>query len=226
MNAWRRFGDAFGALQRRERLVVLAGSAAAILLLGYSLLVEPQLARHDELRRALARQQQEREALSAGLAAAERRAREPAERDKAAVEELGRRLASSDGAFRELQSRLVPPQQMAALLESILGGSRGLRILSLTTLPVAAVSAAPPVPGTAKSDVRGEAPDAAGLYRHGVRLRVRGTYADMTECLARLERLSQRMYWGAVSLEVESPPVAVMEVTVYTLSLDKSWLVI
>jgi MSHA biogenesis protein MshJ len=34
------------------------------------------------------------------------------------------------------------------------------------------------------------------------------------------------MFWGEVSLSVEKYPDAVMTLTVYTLSLDKTWLTV
>jgi hypothetical protein len=34
------------------------------------------------------------------------------------------------------------------------------------------------------------------------------------------------MYWGRLALATEAYPVSVMQLTVYTISRDKSWLVI
>jgi MSHA biogenesis protein MshJ len=118
---------------------------------------------------------------------------------------------------------------MAVLVESLLRGNRGLHLISLTTMPVTPVSdARAPAAGVEVKVAPGkpDAPDAGGLYRHGVKIRVRGSYTDMLSYLAQLERLPQRMYWGSVTLDTEEYPIAVMEVTLYTLSTDKSWLVI
>jgi len=44
--------------------------------------------------------------------------------------------------------------------------------------------------------------------------------------LAELEKLPSHMFWGEASLSVEHYPEAVLTVTVYTLSLDKTWLTV
>jgi hypothetical protein len=44
--------------------------------------------------------------------------------------------------------------------------------------------------------------------------------------LSELERMPQRMMWNSVSLTVEKYPRNVMVLRVYTLSLDRNWLVV
>jgi len=44
--------------------------------------------------------------------------------------------------------------------------------------------------------------------------------------LADLEKMPQRMLWSSVKLTVEEYPRARMTFVVYTLSLDKAWLVV
>jgi MSHA biogenesis protein MshJ len=44
--------------------------------------------------------------------------------------------------------------------------------------------------------------------------------------LAELERMPQRVMWNSVSLTVEKYPRNVLVLRVYTLSLDKNWLVV
>ena len=74
--------------------------------------------------------------------------------------------------------------------------------------------------------VAAAAPAQPNLYRHGVEIRVEGSYADLTAYLAELEHLPQRMLWDRVAVDGEHYPKIVMTVMVYTLSLDKSWLVV
>jgi MSHA biogenesis protein MshJ len=226
---WIRIATAFDALARRERAVIFAGAVFAVAMVGYQFLIDPYLVRHAELSRGLARQQQEREVVRAGLLAAEQRLREPVERDRKMLDGLRSRTADAETRFRAVQDGLVAPQQMAVLVESLLRRNRGLHLVSLTTMPVTSVSdtrASANVAEVKAAPGKADAPDAGGLYRHGVKIRVSGSYADMLSYLAQLERLPQRMYWGSVTLDTEEYPIALMEVTLYTLSTDRSWLVI
>ena len=48
--------------------------------------------------------------------------------------------------------------------------------------------------------------------------------ADLVAYLVDLEQLPWRMYWGSVNLSAQTYPISRLTLTVYTLSLDKTWL--
>jgi len=62
------------------------------------------------------------------------------------------------------------------------------------------------------------------VYKHGVELVVKGNYTDLTQYLTRLEGLPWQMFWGKAELKVEEYPKAALTLTLFTLSLDKTWL--
>ena len=53
---------------------------------------------------------------------------------------------------------------------------------------------------------------------------MRGGYADLTQYLQMLEKLPTQMFWGMADLNVVKYPQAELTLTLYTLSLDKTWL--
>lgn len=221
---WLRLAGRFDALQRRERTMVFAGAVLALALLGYQFMIEPELKRQAALAKQIDGLKKTRQEFPVRLIAAEQRVKEPNAQARRELTDLRQRVARVGQEHRESQSRLVPPESVAALMESILRRNRGLSLVSLTTLPASAV-AGPAAAADGRKPAAGE--DAsAGLYKHGVRITVRGSYPELLEYLAQLEALPQKMYWGRVALATEAYPVSVMQLTVYTLSLDKSWLVI
>jgi MSHA biogenesis protein MshJ len=62
------------------------------------------------------------------------------------------------------------------------------------------------------------------IYKHGVKITVRGNYADLLQYLTALEKLPSQMFWGVAKLDVVQHPTAELSLTLYTLSLDKTWL--
>ena len=62
------------------------------------------------------------------------------------------------------------------------------------------------------------------MYKHGVQITVRGSYADLTQYMAALENLPTRMFWGMAKMNVVQYPTSELTLTLYTLSLDKTWL--
>jgi MSHA biogenesis protein MshJ len=65
-----------------------------------------------------------------------------------------------------------------------------------------------------------------GIYQHGVEIRLAGGYNDLVNYLAELEQMPQRVMWNSVRFEVIRYPRNEMTVRVYTLSLDRNWLVL
>lgn len=226
---WRRLNERFEALARRERIIIFAGTLFGVALLGYQFLVDPHLVREAALARSLATQQQalaQLQAIASGAAVP--KAQDPNLQNRRLLETLRTRVAEVEAEYKGIQASLVPPDQVASLLESLLASNRGLHLVSLRTL--AATPLLEPVPAKAADDRKtGTAPPApadAGLYKHGVQITVKGSYSDILAYLSQLERLPQKVYWGRVALVTEEYPVSVLNLTVYTISLGKSWLVI
>jgi MSHA biogenesis protein MshJ len=106
------------------------------------------------------------------------------------------------------------------LLEQVLKNDEKLQLVELKTLPISLLVE----PTGGQAQVNGSRTQQ--IYKHGVEITVRGNYLDLLRYLTALEKLPARMFWGEVSLSVAQHPEAVLTLTVYTLSLDKTWLTI
>ncbi len=121
---------------------------------------------------------------------------------------------------------MVQPQRIVPLLQQMLAGHPGLKVVGMKTLPVSGLrdgqfdQALAAAPGTAPQP-SSQAP--AILYRHGVELVVQGSYADLLGYMAALEKLTPRLIWGSARLSVIKHPETSLTLTVYTLSLDETW---
>ena len=109
-----------------------------------------------------------------------------------------------------------------------------LQLVDLQTFPasplVEKVVVKPGVTGTKPASAVSAIPTSAvaapdnPLFKHGVKITVRGSYLDLLQYLSELEQLPTQMFWGEAEMKVEKHPEAVLTLTVYTLSLDKTWL--
>jgi MSHA biogenesis protein MshJ len=132
---------------------------------------------------------------------------------------LRQQMAEGDTYLKSRRDKLVPPEKMAKLLEQVLNKNGRLQLVSLDTLPVgfliepSADAAAANMAGVEKQ-----------IYKHGVRITVRGSYADLMQYMTELERLPTQMFWGVAKLDVIQHPTVELTLTLYTLSLDKTWL--
>ena len=229
---WLRSRTRYMALARRERGLLMACALVLVVGLGVLLFIEPATKQRMQLQRQMAQQRNELASLTPQVQGLQARQRNPDAAVQAQLKALRDQLQLADGEFAQVQRALVQPQEMGHLLDSLLQSHRGLQLVSLRSVPVmsvaeliagsgkAAVAAAPA--SSASAPAPKDSRD-AWLYRHGVEITVQGSYADMQAYLAALEHLPRRVYWGELKLDAQHWPANTMTVTVYTISLEKTW---
>lgn len=204
------------------------------MLLGHSLFIAPAQTRSRLAERSLGEQQAQLSALNAQMAVMQSPAQDPDVAARAELAALKTRLAEQAERLALMESSLLPPQQMSALLEEMIGRQSGLRLISLKTLPVAAAlekktaaNIAVPV-NDAGAGATTTAPDKVteALFKHGVEITLEGSYQELTAYLERLEQAKPKLLWSSVSLSAENHPRLLLTLTVYSLSLERAWLIV
>jgi MSHA biogenesis protein MshJ len=225
---WRRLAAKFDALMVRERALVLIGVVVGVPLLFHTLALQPLEVRKTRLERQIL---ESRNAIK--IAETMLRAHDPlsdAEVVKRAYRDaLRKQLAEIDQSMQGLQKGLVAPERMAKLLEEMLSRSRGLQLVSLRTLPVQRFEAPAvgPVGRPADKTVRPAAKDPERtVFQHGYEITMQGSYAEVHEYLAQLEKMPWQMFWGRIIVNAEQYPRLRVTLTVQTLSLNKVWLIV
>jgi MSHA biogenesis protein MshJ len=217
------------AMALRERVLIFLAAALVLVVALYNALVEPRLAVQRKTSAQIQARQVEIGALRsqvAKLVAA--RAADP---DRPLRERLARAKEELGALEREIateRKRFTSPEEIKAVLEEVLGRSRNLRLADLKTLPVSVIAEAGRRGQNAGSPAAkpGAARPEAQIYRHGVEIAVSGPYLELLGYLQQLERLPSSMFWGRLELNVDEHPVVTMRFTVYTLSLDRAWMVV
>lgn len=219
---WDRLNKRYTALSRRERVLVALAVVLGPLLIGNALLVAPQQARVKGLENGIATQSASASQLQVEVANLQQQLNiDPDAGRKAELAALNGEQARLDEQLRQVGSVLVRPEEMNGLLERLLARNAGLRLVSLKTLAPQSVLQ----PGDATKDAAGKPVERNfDLYRHGVEIRLEGSYGQLQSYLAQLEKLQQRLLWGQLNYRVVEYPKAEMTLTVYTLSPDKTWL--
>ncbi len=221
-------------LARRERGLALLAALVLIGGLGEMTLIDPMWRQRTAMLRAIDSEQAERAAFQATQINA---APDPEVALRSQLATLQTQINATDGEFRSLQTGLVQPQHMGQLLQSLLGEHRSLQLVGLKSLPVRPLTdelrKTPPTVvagGNAASSVApaasGATADDAWLYRHAVEIKVQGSYADMLAYLKELESLPRHVHWGDLEIDARGYPTNVMTVTIFTVSLEKTWWVL
>jgi MSHA biogenesis protein MshJ len=216
---WDQLVSKIDAMSLRERALIFAAVAFALVAMIDSFFLNPLLQKQQRLSSQVVQQQEKMKEIQGQLAAliqAKQANIDAPQRER--IQQLRDQIAQGDAFLKETQDKLVPPERMAHLLEQVLAKNGRLQLASLETLPVSnfieqAAKSPQPQTVTAKQ-----------IYKHGVKITVRGSYADLTQYLQMLEKLPTQMFWGMAKLQVVKYPQAELTLTLYTLSLDKTWL--
>ena len=189
----------------RQRAMAFATVSLLVIALAHTLLIEPVLARQKRLIDAVNRDHSQigavRSQIESILKEQELGRKDPA---MAALLELEARVAQAEKTLTERKQGFIAPTRLPVLLRNLLGPGQTLRLESLRVLP-----------GT---PVEGQ----AGFYHHGVELTLMGSYFELVQYLAQLEKLPGRLVWGRTELQVERYPQVRLTVQVGTISTQPS----
>jgi MSHA biogenesis protein MshJ len=217
---WLDWSARFAALQQREKLMVAGAVLFAILFGGYTFWIEPAQLKKSRLQKTIAQQRDEQAQLATQLAALIRQTGDPDAANRAELERMEKRIAETRRDIQGFDRLLVPPEQAPTLLQALLARHRGLNLVSLTTLPPR-----PLIEKTANADEKPAVSAGGNIYRHGIEIKVVGSYLDLLAYVAELEGNAQKLLWDGMHLS-STYPVSELTLTVYTLSLESAWLVV
>lgn len=221
---WGKISERVDAMSLRERALIFAAVAFLLVSLVNTLLLDPLLLKQKNLSGQVVQQQEKMKEIQAQIDAIQQaRSMQDSSPLHQQLSRLKLELEEGDAYLKSNREKLVQPERMADLLRQVLSKNANLQLVALQTLPVTPLlekkeSAAPdatvPVAAEAESQI----------FKHGVEMTVRGNYLDLLQYLTALERMPTQMFWGRVKMDVVQYPSAELTLTLYTLSLDKTWL--
>lgn len=226
---WRDYLARFDALSLRERVLVSAAVLAVLAFVIHALVVAPRQKAKVALVQQVVQQQTDLATIRTQLQGLSAQAKDPDAETRMQLEMARAQIERMQGRFRSLERNLVAPQKVPLLLQELLRRKQALRLVSLRTLPVTGLierKDTPPQksPGPTDGTTVPAVPE-AGIYKHGVEITVQGSYRDLLAYLAELEQLPQQLFWSRAGLRAQYP-VSTLTLTVFTLSLERTWLAV
>ncbi|WP_295759864.1 MSHA biogenesis protein MshJ [Undibacterium sp.] len=238
---WAQIAAKIDALSLRERGIMLAVLAVAIIFIVNTFIIDPQFRKQKMLADQMKTQRAQIAAIQAEIAQRiVMKNQDPDLEIKRILQVRQTQLAQMSSNLLELHKNLVQPEKMAALLENLLKRNRSLQLLSLNSMPaVNVVDALDEAATTAaqinKSNLTAQTArpkdgqvqnlnDTGIVYKHEMELVVQGGYLELLSYLRELEALPESVYWSKGQLSVIEYPQARLQLKIFTLSLEKKWL--
>ena len=215
------------ARKRSERLLIL-GVVFATAVLGYLTFG------FDPLRAEIGTLRSQVSAVSSQIAAQQRASAAMLEtsqqdpnrfaNDRLAV--LVREQAVLDEDINNLAGNLVTPDEMTAILTTVLGRFTGLELLTFSNQPAEALRE-----GFTADNVTAEEASLAGdsslsgqVYAHGLAIEFQGDYFTTLKYLRFLEEISGSFFWDSIRFQQLEWPRAQVSLQIHTLSTDQGFI--
>lgn len=212
---WELVRTKIDGLLLRERVMIFAAAAFVLISLTRTMLLDPILVKQKALSAQLQQQQGKMKSLQVQIQTVLQAKKEDEKSPlRTRLAQLQQQSKTQEESLQSRSSRMVEPTEIASMLEQILSKNGKLQLVALETMPVSLVVS------QATNTKIGQ----KHVYKHSVKITVRGSYLDLLQYLAALEKAQIQMYWGDLNLTVEKHPTSVLILTLYTLSLDKVWL--
>lgn len=214
---WEKFAAKVDDMSLRERALIFAALAFLLVSLINALFIDSLLAEQKKLSGQVVQQQEKMKEIQAQIEALLQARKNDANSPlRLRLNQVRQQIADGDAYLQSRRDRLVAPEKVAGLLQQVLDRNGKLQLVSLQTLPVASL--------IEKTGAGAAAEQNRQVFRHGVQLTVRGSYHDLLRYLTEIENLPTKMFWGMAGMNVVQYPAAELTLTIYTLSLDKTWL--
>lgn len=225
---WKKLADKVDSMSLRERALIFAAAAFMLVSLIMTMFLDPLLAKQKKLSAEVVQKQEQMKSIIAQInALLEAKKADENSPLRQRLAQIKQQIADAELYMQSRRERLVAPEKMGEVLEQVLRKNGRLQLVNLQTLPAAPLIEKTAKPGKERAAKAEKAdptivPDKQ-VFRHGVRIAVRGSYMDLLAYLTDLEKMTAQMFWGEADMDAAYPE-ATLTLTLYTLSLDKTWL--
>ncbi|MFQ3190955.1 MAG: MSHA biogenesis protein MshJ [Paraglaciecola sp.] len=200
----------------REQVLILLCGLAVVILMMYTFLLEPILENTGKLQQNSIGAEREMSILVGQMTKLTSKLKtDPNDSVLERIALLKRQIQKINNQLKTQTDNLVPAIEMAGMLENVLAGSKGVKLIELQSIAPISISLGQPEEGEESI---------AGLYRHGVTLVFEGSYFDIQRYLEKLESLPWQFYWKKFDYLVGEYPTASVELEIYTLSTNKAFI--
>ena len=224
---WQNTSDKFLQLSSREQfLLLLTGLVAIFFIISYSFVDDKsaKIVTFDKQSRAMTSGNKTLNfTIKEYQTALEKDANEDTVKQIARLET---KLAKIDQQLVHLTNELISPTEMREALLKLLKLEPGVSLLSFELIGAKPLLDLPAQSqnSTAGSHAPTDEQLGLNLYKHGIKIKLSGKYFQLRNYLQQLEQLSWKFFWQDFLFEVKEYPRSEVEITIYSLGLNKEFI--
>lgn len=202
---------AFNNITLRERVLIFGAFIIGAFCIIYFWIVEPMMLEQAKLDGDFAQSVKQQHKIESDINEVKLRL------DKESISNIEREIKVRKEKLKQLDKRLavkfIDAKKMPSALSAVLRKSPGVKLLSLTTLPIRAFN------GPAKEGDDPDAPiDKNIFYKHTIEIHLSGNYKAIYQYLLNIDAIEGEFYWSALTYNVVDYRSARVMIRIYTLS--------
>jgi len=233
---WQEYSDNYLKLTIREQYLIFLTGLVALFFIIFYLFIDTKMIENKKSSQQIVRLQSSTQSLK--ISTIEMQAalqRDPNEDTRNKIAQYEAKLAKVDEKLLTLTSDLISPVQMRYALLDLLKLEKGVSLLSFELL-----GAQPLLSGESTTEQSSELsskkasekkatsenvepPVGLNLYRHGIKIKLSGSYFDLQNYLSQLEKLSWKFFWQDFNFKLTEYPKSELEIEMYSLGTKKEF---
>lgn len=203
------FKDKVDRMSLRERILVTCVGISLFVFPGYMLVMDRLDRDALKLKENVANNNNELTKVSAELDSWRNKITDnPNDKLREEKEKYKSELKKADKILSVSTVNLIDAAEMPTILSDVLNSGSGITIESLQSIPPIVLFENGPVV----------------LYRHGIKISLKGKYIDIMRHLKTLEGLQTKFFWKSMDYKVTDYPYAEVVLELYTLSINKDFI--
>ena len=235
---WQEYSDKYLTLSIREQYLILLTGLVAVFFIIFYLSIDTQMSQNRQSSQKIMRLQSSNQSLKTSVMEMQTALQQdPNEDTRNKIAQYEAKLAKIDESLLTLTSELISPIQMRYALLDLLKLEKGVSLLSFELLGAEPLltneSAKSDTPKDnapesmlskqSESNLNTKAAVGVNLYRHGIKIKLSGSYFDLRDYLLQLEKLSWKFFWQDFNFKLTEYPKSELEILMYSLGTKKEF---
>jgi len=222
---WQAYSDKFLSITPREQYLIILTGLVAIIFIFFTLAIDEHLIANDKLTKQIRSVTLTNKSATTTIEVLEEAlTKDPNVVIKKQLQRYQEKMAEVDQDLLALTSGLINPIQMRYALIDLLKLQKGVSLLSFEVIQAQPLT----VPATTnKKETEGVTvndSDALTLYKHGIKLKIKGNYFQLRDYLIQLEQLEWTFFWQTFDYQLIQYPNSELIIEMYSLSTHKEFI--
>ena len=230
MEKWNHYSEKFLQISPRERYLIILTGLISIIFILFNFVIANNIAQIAQHQKTIAKITSSNQAQNSTIKLYEEALlRDPNKKSTQQIAKFETQLSSIDAKLFALTSELIDPVQMRYALLDLLKVQKGVSLISFQLIgphPIAMVNEkAKENDEVSKEETEVKTTEnlSPTLYRHGIKLKLAGSYFKLRDYLTQLEGLEWKFFWQNFDYKLLTYPDSELEIHMYSLSTKKEF---